>query len=308
MLRTELGEEFLAALADPKTTDISLNGDGILWRRVLGGTGWSQFGTLSAPRAEAAIGTIADMIGTLVNRENPFLADEFPLDGSRLQVVMPPAADRPLIVLRKHASLVFTLDDYVKQGMLTADAAELLRRAIRDRQNIVVAGGTGSGKTTFLNALLAEIAKYPDRTFVLEDTKELQPTSKNLIRMYQTKVPGGTNVTMRDLLFASLRMMPDRIILGEIRDGAAAVELFKMWNTGHPGGLATVHADSAVDTLHRFHELITESGSVPIPTRIAKTVGYVVYLEQRRGKREIKELIRVDGYKNDDYVVHWIIK
>jgi type IV secretion system protein VirB11 len=301
MLRSELGAEFLAALADATVTDVSLNGDGILWLRRLGGTGWESFGTLAPQRAEAAIKTIADMIGTTVSRSNPFLSDEFPLDGSRLQVVLPPAADQPTLVLRKHASQVFTLDTYVERGILSQRAAGLLRRAIHDRVNIVVSGGTGSGKTTFLNALLHEIAKYPDRLFVLEDTKELQPTSKNQQRLYATRMPGGVTVTMRDLLFAALRMMPDRIVLGEIRDGATAMELLKMWNTGHPGGLATVHADSALDTFYRFHDLITEAGGVPVPARIASTIGYVVYIEQRNGRREVKEMVRVDGYRDGTY-------
>lgn len=307
MLRSELGAEFLKALDDKGVTDISLNGDGRLWLRRLGGSSWEHFGTLQAQRAEAAIKTIADMIGAIVNRQNPFLADEFPLDGSRLQVVLPPASDAPLLVLRKHASMVFSLDDYVEKGMLTANTAKILKRAVADRINIVVAGGTGSGKTTFLNALLAEIAKTDDRLFVLEDTKELQPTSTNLNRMYASSLPNGMTVTMANLLHAALRMMPDRIVLGEIRDGAAAIELFQMWNTGHPGGLATIHSDSALDTLYRFHELMGSVGMIPIPTRIAKTIGYVVYLKQRNGRREVEETVRVDGYRDGEYALTRVV-
>jgi len=307
MLRSELGAEFLKALEDKNVTDISLNGDGKLWLRRLGGSAWEHFGSLQAQRAESAIKTIADMIGAIVNRQNPFLADEFPLDGSRLQVVLPPASDAPLLVLRKHASMVFSLDNYVDKGMLTANTANILKRAVADRINIVVAGGTGSGKTTFLNALLAEIAKTNDRLFVLEDTKELQPTSTNLNRMYASSLPNGMTVTMANLLHAALRMMPDRIVLGEIRDGAAAIELFQMWNTGHPGGLATVHSDSALDTLYRFHELMASVGMVPIPSRIAKTIGYVVYLKQRNGRREVEETVRVDGYRDGEYALTRVV-
>ncbi len=210
--------------------------------------------------------------------------------------------DRPTFSIRKRASLVYTLDDYVASGVLAPADADVLRRAVADRQNILVAGGTGSGKTTLANALLAEPAFRRDRVVVIEDTKELQCPAEDRVELLTKATDPPVNMT--DLLRVTLRLRPDRIVVGEVR-GPEALALLKAWNTGHPGGVATVHANSAADALHRLEDLAGEA-SATVPRRaIASAVNVVAFIERTAGTPggRVSTVARVRGLHAGEYAL-----
>ena len=157
----------------------------------------------------------------------------------------------PAFAIRKPAVAVFNLDDYVEAGIMLPEQAVLLRQAVEQRRNVLVAGGTSSGKTTLVNALLAEVAKTSDRVILIEDTRELQCQAQNLVAL-RTK---DSVASLSDLVRSSLRLRPDRIPIGEVR-GSEALDLLKAWGTGHPGGIGTIHAGSALGALRRLEQLI----------------------------------------------------
>jgi type IV secretion system protein TrbB len=223
-----------------------------------------------------------------------------PRSGERFQGVLPPLAERPAFTIRKRASVVFTLDDYVSKGILSAEGAAVIRRAVTDRKNILVAGGTGSGKTTLVNAILAEPAFRSDRVVIIEDTKELQCPAEDKVELLTKSIE--PRVTMTDLLRMTLRLRPDRIIIGEVR-GGEALAMLKAWNTGHPGGVATLHANSAADALQRMEDLVGEATHV-IPRRsIASAVNLIVFIERttRLPGRRVTEFCAVMGTENEEY-------
>ena len=225
-----------------------------------------------------------------------------PRSGERFQGVLPPLAERPVFAIRKRATVVFTLDDYVSRGILSAEGAATLRAAVVDRKNILVAGGTGSGKTTLVNAILAEPAFTHDRVVIIEDTKELQCSAEDKVELLTKN--SEPRVTMTDLLRMTLRLRPDRIIIGEVR-GGEALAMLKAWNTGHPGGVATVHANSAADALQRIEDLVGEASAV-IPRRsIASAINLVAFIE-RVGEapgRRVSSILAVNGLLGDSYTM-----
>ncbi|MBD5634835.1 MAG: P-type conjugative transfer ATPase TrbB, partial [Candidatus Eremiobacteraeota bacterium] len=235
-LTRELGPTILRALEDPKVVEIMLNADGVLWLDVLGEGMHDTGERMSAAKAENLLGTIASMLDITIGVDQPILQCELPLDGSRVQGVLPPVAGRPIFAIRKRASLVYTLEDYVASGILDASHASVLRDAVRERKNILIVGSTGSGKTTLANALLHEMSAVagPDqRIVVIEDTVELQCSAPNHVALRTSDA-----VDMTRCLKVTMRLRPDRIVVGEGRDHAA-LALLKAWNTGHPGGLST---------------------------------------------------------------------
>jgi type IV secretion system protein VirB11 len=255
----------------------------------------------------AALGTIAAMNGTELNGSSPVLEGRFPLDGSRVEGTVPPVSpDGPSMSIRKHASAAFPLSQYVEEGRITPETAEYLRGAIRDAKNILVAGGTSSGKTTFVNALIREMLDIApgDRLIVIEDTAELQCATAN-----KQSFVASENVPVGKLLKTAMRYRPDRIIIGEVR-GGEALDLLKSWNTGHPGGLATVHANSAHSALLRLEQLIAEVSVTPMPRLIAEAINVVVFMRQfGRVGRRVTEVIEVTGWKEGEYqyeTVHWL--
>lgn len=239
MLRTAMGPLIAAALDDPDVVEVMLNPDGMLWLDRLT-VGRSRLGTLPAADGERIIRLVATHVGAEVHRNKPLLSAELPESGERFEGVLPPVAAGPTFALRKRAAGVIPLQQYVADGILTAAQADYLRGAVRDRQNILVAGGTSTGKTTLANALLAEVASSGDRVLVLEDTVELQCPALDHVSL-RTR-PGL--VSMADLVRSTLRLRPDRVVVGEVR-GGEALDLVKAWGTGHPGGIATIHAGSA---------------------------------------------------------------
>jgi type IV secretion system protein VirB11 len=202
----------------------------------------------------------------------------------------------PSFAIRKRALRIMNLARYVVDGILTEDQAEFLQQAVRERQNIVVVGGTSTGKTTLANALLDEIAETRDRVLILEDTVELQCRSDDHVGM-RTE-PGIS--TMADLVRATLRLRPDRIVVGEVR-GAEALDLLKAWGTGHPGGIATVHAGSAAGALTRLEQLVQEVSMTVPRALIAETVNVIVFIAGRGRARRVREIARVIGYDSQGY-------
>jgi len=282
----ELGREVMTALQDDTVIEVMLNTDGRLWCDRLG-EGMSCIGEMSMPNALALLGTIADGLGTVITKQSPILEGELPLDGSRFEGLIPPVVARPTFTIRKKALLIYTLDDYVQQGIMNAKQKAQVQEAITARCNILVVGGTGSGKTTLTNAIIAEmVALTPeDRLVIMEDTAEIQCKADNAV-ILRTSI----DISMQQLLRATMRLRPDRIIVGEVR-GAEALALLKSWNTGHPGGIATLHANSADSGLVRLEQLIAESGiQADMKALIDEAVDLVIFIEKQGGKRVIKEI------------------
>lgn len=296
MLRTAMGPEIAAALEDPEVVEVLLNPDGWLWVDRLG-SGRAPTGTTLAPAvAERIIRLVAAHVRAEIHAGAPILSAELPETGERFQGVLPPVVRAPSFAIRKRALKIITLARYVADGILSEAQAEFLRRAVRDRQNIVVAGGTSTGKTTLANALLDEIAETRDRVLILEDTVELQCRSDDHVCM-RTE-PGVS--TMADLVRSTLRLRPDRVVVGEVR-GGEALDLIKIWGTGHPGGIATVHAGSAHGALTRLEQLIQEvSVTAPRPL-IAEAVNVIVFIAGRGHGRRVQQISRVVGYGDEGY-------
>jgi type IV secretion system protein VirB11 len=296
MLRTALGPAIAAALEDPEVVEILLNPDGTLWLDRLG-TGRAPTGiTLSAQDAERIIRVVAAQVGAEIHAATPILSAELPLTGERFEGVFPPVVRAPSFAIRKRAVSVIPLAAYVADGVMTAAQANFLRDAVLQRQNILIAGGTSTGKTTLVNALLNEIAATGDRVILLEDTVEQQCIVDDHVPL--RTYPGVA--TLAELLRSTLRLRPDRIVVGEVR-GAEALDLLKAWGTGHPGGLATIHAGSAQGALTRLEQLILEVAlTVPRPL-IAEAVNVIVYLTGRGRYRRVDEIVRVKGLAGDSY-------
>jgi type IV secretion system protein VirB11 len=295
-LRRELGEAVLGALLDPDVIEVMLNPDGRLWlethRKGLQPTDFR----IERLHAESLLGTVAAILGSVVTAERPLLEGELP-DGSRFQGVLPPITPAPSFVIRKRAQKIHSLGDYVAAGIMEPWHVRVFREAIVGRRNIVIAGGTGSGKTTLANAILAEMVLLGDpseRFVLLEDTLELQCSAPNTIELHTAETADLTR-----LVRATMRLRPDRIIVGEVR-GAEALALLKAWNTGHPGGLTTVHANSAVGALRRLEALIQEARVAPRPELVAEAVGLLVFMVRAPGTgRKVTELAAVAGYDRD---------
>jgi type IV secretion system protein VirB11 len=208
--------------------------------------------------------------------------------------VLPPVVTGPCFSIRKAARSVHRLSDYVRDELMSVRHAGLLREAVGTRQNILIAGGTSSGKTTLANALLAEMAALDERVVLIEDTRELQCPAPDVVAL-KTR-PGA--VSMSDLVRSTMRLRPDRIIVGEVR-GAEALDMLKAWNTGHPGGIATIHANSPLGALYRIEQLVQEV-VVTIPRHlIAEAVNLIVFITGRGLSRQIETIARVSGVSDD---------
>lgn len=295
MLRTAMGPLINTALDDPDVLEIMLNPDGRLWIDRLS-CGRSPLGALPCADGERIIRLVAAQIGREVHRERPLLSAELPDTGERFEGILPPASPAPTFALRKHARRIIPLEQYERDGILTTSQAQLLRKAVHDRLNILVAGGTSSGKTTLANALLGEIAASGDRVVVLEDTLELQCGAEDQVSL---RTLAGA-VTMAELVRSTLRLRPDRIVVGEVR-GAEALDLVKAWGTGHPGGIATIHAGSCVGALLRLEQLILEVALNAPRSLIVEAVNLVVFLAGRGRGRRVQQIARVVGHDDAGY-------
>src|SRR6266496_5391164 len=290
MLRTALGPSIAAWLEDAGIVEVMLNPDGRLWVDRLS-SGLADTGErLAAADGERIVRLVAHHVGAEVHPASPRVSAELPETGERFEGLLPPVVTAPAFAIRKPAIAVFTLEDYVAAGIMAEVQAEALRQAVRERRNILVAGGTSTGKTTLTNALLAEIAKTADRVVLIEDTRELQCKSENLVAL-RTKDGAAT---LSDLVRSALRLRPDRIPIGEVR-GAEALDLLNAWGTGHPGGIGTLHAGSAIGALRRLEQLIQEAVVTVPRALIAETIEVIAVLSGRGADRRLAELASVTG-------------
>jgi type IV secretion system protein TrbB len=296
MLRTAMGPAISKALEDPDVVEVLLNPDGSLWLDRLG-SGRAPSGVqLTAQDAERIIRLVAAHLRLEVHSGAPIISAELPETGERFEGVLPPVTRAPTFAIRKRTAGVVSLAQYVVDSILTEEHALALRLAVDERRNILIAGGTSTGKTTLANALLQEMARTGDRVIVIEDTVELQCTADDHVPM---RTKRGV-ASMTELVRSTLRLRPDRIVVGEVR-GAEALDLLKAWGTGHPGGLATIHAGSARGALTRLEQLIQEVVITVPRALIAEAVDLIVFISGRGRARRIQEIVRVTGHSQDNY-------
>lgn len=299
MLRTALGPAIAAWLEDPSIVEVMLNPDGRLWIDKLSSGLVETEEHLNPAEGERIVRLVAHHVGAEVHPRSPRVSAELPETGERFEGLLPPVVAAPSFAIRKPAVAVFTLEDYAAAGIMTMGEANMLRQAVADRLNILVAGGTSTGKTTLVNALLAEVAKTSDRVVLIEDTRELQCRAANLVAL---RTKDGV-ASLSDLVRSSLRLRPDRIPIGEVR-GAEALDLLKAWGTGHPGGIGTIHAGTARGALRRLEQLIQEAVVTVPRALVAETIDLIAVLSGRGDARRLTELARVDGLGADsDYVL-----
>ncbi|KEZ98462.1 P-type conjugative transfer ATPase TrbB [Xanthomonas citri pv. citri] len=298
-LRRDLGPVVMAALNDPKTVEVLLNPDGTLWQERLGER-MCQIGTMTPQRAEAVVKTVAGYHGKTVTRLNPLVEGELPIDGSRFAGQLPPVVEAPTFAIRKKAVAIFTLDQYVEAGIMTCEQADGIKAAVRAHKNILVIGGTGSGKTTLVNAVLHEMVVCDPsvRFAILQDTSELQCAAANKVEYHTT-----LEITMTLLLRTILRMRPDRIVVGEVR-GPEALDMLDCWNTGHEGGAATLHANDEHAALIRLKGLVTRNDAAPdeIEPLIGEAVHVIVHIARTEAGRRVQGIIEIQGYENGRYI------
>lgn len=296
-----LGKDIQSYLEDPQIVEILLNPDGQVWVDVLGGE-MAPRSRLDAGQARMIIDTVASMLGTMISADSPIISGELPLDGSRFEGLIPPVVSAPSFTIRKKALLVFTLEDYVRKGILSENQYAMIHRAVDSRQNILVCGGTGTGKTTLANAILHAVSeRTPEhRIVIIEDTRELQCTAPNAVFLRSSD-----RIDMTRLLRSTMRLRPDRIVVGEVR-GAEALALLKAWNTGHPGGVGTVHANNAQAALIRVGQLIQEANVPPVPQLIAEAVNVVISIRRTATGRIIDEILQVNGWKDGAFITQLV--
>lgn len=298
-LERDMGAELLSALNDPKTVEIMLNADGKLWLERLGEK-MTCIGTMRLAQSQAIIETVAGYHSKEVTRHKPILEGEWPIDGSRFAGQLPPIVLAPTFAIRKKAIAIFTLDQYVQAGIMTPDQCQVLVESIKMHRNILVTGGTGSGKTTLVNAIIQQmvVADPTERIFIIEDTGEIQCAAENTVQYHST-----LDVSMTALVKTTLRMRPDRILVGEVR-GPEALDLLMAWNTGHEGGAATLHANHAKAGLSRLAMLISMHPDSPTPIEplIGEAVHLIVHIARTPEGRRVQEIIEVSGFENGRYI------
>ncbi|MGE0851979.1 MAG: P-type conjugative transfer ATPase TrbB [Hyphomicrobiaceae bacterium] len=299
MLRTAFGPTIASALADPTVIEVMVNPDGRLWieRAVVGRQDTGE--RIGSAEAERIIRLVAAHVRREVHDRAPIVSAELPESGERFEGVMPPVAPAPCFAVRKPADVLNRLADYVAARIMLPRQAQVLATSVRERQNILVVGGTSSGKTTLVNALLAEIAELDERVVILEDTRELKCAAADCVCL-RTK-PGVA--TLADLVRSTLRLRPDRIIIGEVR-GPEALDMLKAWNTGHPGGVTTVHANSAEAGLYRLEQLVQEAVVTVPRDLIVQAIDVIVFLEGRGPNRRVETVLELESLDEDgDYLL-----
>ncbi|NEJ80364.1 P-type conjugative transfer ATPase TrbB [Rhizobium leguminosarum bv. viciae] len=297
-LQEALGDQLCVALDDASVVEIMLNPDGKLFIERLG-HGVAPAGEMSSAAAEMVIGTVAHALQSEVDTEQPIISGELPIGGHRFEGLLPPVVARPAFTIRRRASRLIPLEDYVRTGVMTEYQASTIRCAISARLNIIISGGTGSGKTTLANAVIHEIVKSApeDRLVILEDTAEIQCAAENAVLLHTSDT-----IDMARLLKSTMRLRPDRIVVGEVRDGAA-LTLLKSWNTGHPGGVATIHSNTAMSALRRLEQLTAEASQQPMHEVIGEAVDLVISIERTPRGRLVRDIIQVDRFINGQYEI-----
>ena len=301
LLDQQLGSGIIGLLDDVNVVEVLLNPDGKVWIDTYQGRADTGI-IIEARRAQTIISIVSGSALEETHRKSPLIEAELPGSFYRFTGLLPPIVTRPTFSIRKRASQVFTLSEYVSSNIMSQSAADYLKAAVKNKQNILVSGGAGSGKTTLTNALLSEIAEIGDRIVMIEDTQELQCNASDFVAL-RTR---GKDVTMRDLIRTTHRLRPDRIIVGEVR-GAEALDLLKAWNTGTPGGVATIHADSAIKSLMRLEQLIAEVSVSSQRAAISQTINTIIQIQRTGTGRAVTEIIEVTGLsENQNYTFQTI--
>jgi len=273
-----------------------LNPGGRLFIERLG-HGVAPAGEMSAATAEIVIGSVAHALHSEADDDRPIISGEMPIGGHRFEGLLPPVVASPTFTIRRRASRLIPLDDYVASKVMTDEQVCVIRNAIASRLNIVISGGTGSGKTTLANAVIAEIVETApdDRLLILEDTAEIQCAAENAVVLHTSDT-----IDMARLLKSTMRLRPDRIIVGEVRDGAA-LTLLKAWNTGHPGGVTTIHSNTAESGLRRLEQLTAEASQQPMREVIGEAVDLIVSIERAPNGRIVRDILHVESFANGRY-------
>ena len=305
VLETCLGRSIMQYMHDDNVTEVMVNPDGRLWLDTFDKGVVPTVVVMEPEDTKRIIYMVADISGQVIDlKVDPSLQANIPasrlFSNCRFQAELPPIVNAPSFNIRKHSKIVITLDDYVRQGAMTEMQRQVILDAIHGKKNIIAAGGTGSGKTTLLNAILAEISTLGDRIVTIEDTKELKCTAENYVALSTTDT-----VDMDNLLRKTLRLSPNRIVVGEVR-GKEALTLVDAWSTGHRGGCSTVHSDSAYDTLFRLEDLVSRVSVSSQQAGIARAIDVIVYIERRAVSRTIAEVLSIDGWDRErhDYMTH----
>ena len=300
-------------LADDSVTEIMINGHEHIFYEKRGQLFLWEKQFSSEERLRDVIQKMAAEANRVVNEASP-IADTRLMDGSRVNIVLPPASlDGPAVTIRKFSKVPYTMDRLVELGALSEDARNYLEDAVKQKRNIFISGGTGSGKTTFLNALSAYIPET-ERVITIEDAAELQiRTIPNLVRLEVRKAntEGCSAVSVRDLIKTALRMRPSRIIVGEVR-GAEALDMLQAMNTGHEGSLSTGHANSAEDMLSRLETMVLQGSDIPlyaIRKQIAFAIDVFVQLYRRSdGSRGVLQICDNDGLKDGEIMLRAVFE
>jgi pilus assembly protein CpaF len=289
-------------ILDDSISEVMVNGPDAVFIEKNGVLEQATGVSLSDRALMVAVKNIARRLGDDLSEAKPILDSRLP-DGSRVAVVIPPCSLRGVtLTIRKFSRRFFDIEDLIAAGTLDQSLAHRLGRYVLERKNVLLSGGTGSGKTTALNAL-GRFILADERVLLIEDTAEIQLPHLNLVRFEARQAQNGlAAIAVRDLLKAALRHRPDRIILGEVR-GGEAFDLLQLLNTGHSGTLSTIHASSAKQALSRFTSCVLQSG-VELPYRsvkanIADSLDVVIQFERRPGRRFVSEVLTIDSYDPD---------
>lgn len=296
ILKSSLGEKINTYFEDEDIIEIMLNDDKTVWVDSL--TKGMYFTGIILENAEAMkiINTVATFMEVKVDKDNPRMSAELPDTGFRFESVIPPNVDNPIFTIRKKSILIFTLDDYVRMGSLTEFQKEVIEKAINDYKNILIVGGTSTGKTTFANACIGAIPKK-DRLVILEDTKEIRSLCPNKVSLKTSM-----STTMEELFYSTMRLRPDRIIVGEIR-GATSLDLLTAWNSGHSGGVSTIHSDSTEGALEQLEQYNQRKSVDKQQKLIGKAIDLVVVLKRVNGERKVVEIKEVLGFDDGKYII-----
>lgn len=298
-LTREVRGPIQTALDNSDVIEIVCNSDGSVWQ--LGQTsGWQEIDAISQAKADSILSTVSALTDNIINPACPQIQCAFPLDGSRLQGLVPPAVPSPIFDIRKHSQHILTINDYVKDGILKDAFAKEIENAVVNRKNILISGGTCSGKTTLTKAIIDLARKLGDegeRFVIIEDTKELCCKAKNTVQIH-----AYTREMLTKFTQAAMRLRPDRVIVGEVR-GREAYDLMYLLNSGHPGSFTTIHANNCRLALHKFLMLARESGEDVHPQRIVECFDLVISIQRTKQGLKVTQLAEVIGYKNSDFIV-----
>ena len=292
-----LGPEILNLKNNPDVIEIMLNPDKKLWVDTLSQGMYFTGIYIEPDKSKSIINLVANAIGTTVGITNPRISAEIPGDKSRFEGTLPPIVENPSFTIRKKALLIFTLDDYVKNGTMTKAQKDIIVKGVLDRKNMLVIGGTSSGKTTLTNAIINEMSVTNHRLVILEDTQEIQSKAENTVFMKTSEY-----VSLQDLLKTCMRYRPDRIIIGEIRSGEA-LDLLTAWNSGHPGGISTIHSDTPEGGLKQLEQYIQRVSVSKQQELIAMTINYLIVITKENNIRKIKCIKEILGFKDGRYIL-----